>query len=152
MQTMLTRLPRWVTTLMAVLGVAGIGGLMQLLPIAKDLTNPPVLQEPAWDSPQTRDLTRRACFDCHSNETVWPWYSQIAPLSWMIAQDVFGARATFKCSEGVPDPNLTPQEIHAIVEEGEMPPGLYLLSHPGARLSLAEIRLLADGLSRSMQP
>mgnify|MGYP001580179689 FL=1 len=61
--------------------------LMQLLPVWLLKTNPPVAAEPKWDSEQTRALTKRACFDCHSNETVWPWYSNVAPASWLIIFD-----------------------------------------------------------------
>ncbi|MCB0186228.1 MAG: heme-binding domain-containing protein, partial [Caldilineaceae bacterium] len=67
--------------------IAAIVGI-QLLPAGVRRDNPPVVQEPPWDSPETRALAVRACFDCHSNETTWPWYSYIAPMSWMILQDV----------------------------------------------------------------
>jgi mono/diheme cytochrome c family protein len=60
----------------------------QLVPYGRDHDNPPVAAEPTWDTPTTRELARRACFDCHSNETQWPWYSNIAPLSWLIQRDV----------------------------------------------------------------
>ena len=46
--------------------------VMQLVPYGRAHTNPPVIAEPAWDSPRTRELAARACFDCHSNETKWP--------------------------------------------------------------------------------
>ena len=61
--------------------IVAVGGflLIQFVPFGRDHTNPPVVQEPKWDSPATRELAKRACFDCHSNETVWPWYSNIAP-------------------------------------------------------------------------
>ncbi len=62
--------------------------LIQLVPYGRNHTNPPVLQEPNWDSPQTRALAQRACFDCHSNETEWPWYSHVAPVSWLVQRDV----------------------------------------------------------------
>ncbi|HZY42825.1 MAG TPA: heme-binding domain-containing protein [Anaerolineae bacterium] len=62
-------------------------------------TNPPVVAEPNWDNPQTRALAQRACFDCHSNETVWPWYSRIAPPSWLITFDVFRGRRNLNFSE-----------------------------------------------------
>ena len=65
---------------------------IQLIPYGRAHANPPVLAEPAWDSPATRDLAVRACFDCHSNETVWPWYSNIAPVSWLVQRDVDGGR------------------------------------------------------------
>ena len=68
--------------------IVAVGGflLIQLVPFGRDHTNPPVVQEPKWDSPATRELAKRACFDCHSNETVWPWYSNIAPVSWLVAR------------------------------------------------------------------
>jgi hypothetical protein len=60
-----------------------VGGflLIQLVPYGRAHANPPVVKEPAWDSPTTRALAKRACFDCHSNETVWPWYTNVAPVS-----------------------------------------------------------------------
>jgi hypothetical protein len=54
---------------------------IQLVPYGRDHTNPPVTAEPRWDSPQTRTLAVSACFDCHSNETAWPWYTNVAPFS-----------------------------------------------------------------------
>ena len=60
----------------------------QLIPFGRSHTNPVVVKEPTWDSPTTRDLAKRACFDCHSNETVWPWYTNIAPVSWLTQRDV----------------------------------------------------------------
>jgi Haem-binding domain len=62
--------------------------LIQVVPYGRDHTNPPMHVEPSWDDPRTRELTLRACFDCHSNQTIWPWYSNIAPISWLIQRDV----------------------------------------------------------------
>ena len=73
----------------------GVLLIIQFVPYGRDHTNPPVIAEPAWDSPQTRALFFRACADCHSNETTWPWYSTIAPASWLITRDVMEGRATF---------------------------------------------------------
>ena len=61
--------------------VAALGLGVQLVPYGREHSNPPVTGEPQWDSPRTAELAKRACYDCHSNETVWPWYSNIAPLS-----------------------------------------------------------------------
>ena len=76
--------PRWITlfifALLAILAVVALALLIQLVPYGRAHTNPPVVAEPNWDSPQTRELAVRACFDCHSNETTWPWYSNIAPI------------------------------------------------------------------------
>ena len=58
-------------------------GAIQLVPYGHNRSNPPVTGEPAWDSPQTRAYAKQACFDCHSNETIWPWYSYVAPASWL---------------------------------------------------------------------
>jgi Haem-binding domain len=63
-------------------------------------TNPPVTTQIQWDSPKTQDLMRRACMDCHSNETVWPWYAQIAPISWLIVHDVDEGRSKMNLSTG----------------------------------------------------
>ena len=67
-----------------VIGSMVILFLIQAVPYGRDHINPPLNAEPAWDNPRTQELTVRACFDCHSNETVWPWYSYIAPISWLI--------------------------------------------------------------------
>ena len=58
---------------------------IQFVPYGRDHVNPPVGAEPTWDSPGTRTLAKQACFDCHSNETEWPAYSRVAPVSWLIA-------------------------------------------------------------------
>ena len=55
----------------------------QLVPYGRDHSNPPVRQEPAWNSLEFRTLAQRACFDCHSNETKWPWYASVRqPRGW----------------------------------------------------------------------
>jgi hypothetical protein len=116
-------------------------------------TNPPVVAEPHWDSPQTRALAQRACFDCHSNETVWPWYSRIAPPSWLVALDVFRGRRHLNFSEwGVASGEREGGGMGEAVEQiqrGAMPPGNYLPLHQDAKLSEAEKQLLIDGLRAS---
>ena len=78
----------------------GIGILLvaQLIPYGRVHSNPPVTLEPAWDSAATRELFFRACRDCHSNETVWPWYSHVAPVSWLVTSDVEEGREHFNVS------------------------------------------------------
>ena len=76
-----TRSRWWTVLAVAILLFIGI----QVVPYGHARTNPPVMAEPAWDSAATRELARQACFDCHSNETEWPWYSNIAPFSWCSA-------------------------------------------------------------------
>ena len=108
--------------------------------------NPAVVQEPAWDSPQTRELALRACFDCHSNETVWPWYSRIIPAAWLIRRDVNEGRRTLNFSDWSAG-GMETGEIGGIVAEGEMPPFYYVMIHPTAKLSQAELGALQQGLN-----
>jgi len=119
--------------------------LIQLVPYGRDHENPPVVAEPAWDSPQTRELAVRACFDCHSNETVWPWYSNVAPMSWLVQRDVDEGREHLNYSEW-----NRPQEgdeSAETVREGSMPPNYYTWTHSEARLTAAELSALEQGLA-----
>lgn len=132
----------WVKWGLAVL----LGGFLviQVVPYGRDHDNPPVVAEPSWDSAQTRELAARACFDCHSNETVWPWYSNVAPVSWLVQRDVDEGREELNYSEW-----NRPQEGDESAEtviEGSMPPRSYLLTHADARLTDAELAELVDGL------
>ena len=81
---------------LVLLGLVGLIAI-QFVPVNK--SNPPVVSEPRWDSPQTQALAERACYDCHSNQTRWPWYSNIAPISWVLAHNVQEGRATLNFSE-----------------------------------------------------
>ena len=123
--------------------------LIQLIPYGRNHTNPPVTQEPAWDTPQTRELVKRACFDCHSNETTWPWYSNIAPVSWLVFRDVVDGRRRLNFSEWH-RPRFRSGDMVGIVLEGEMPPSFYLPLHPSARLSASEKQLLVKGLTATL--
>ncbi len=58
--------------------------LIQVVPFGHSHTNPAVTKEPGWDSSDTASLFHRACYDCHSNQTTWPWYSNVAPVSWLV--------------------------------------------------------------------
>lgn len=130
------------------LAAAGLGLVLflgiQLVPYGRDHTNPPVLAEPAWDSPATRAYAVAACFDCHSNQTNWPWYSNIAPASWLIQHDVDEGRAALNWSEwGAGGEGGEAAEVYS---EGEMPPFTYLIAHPEARLSDADRAAFLQGL------
>jgi hypothetical protein len=121
----------------------------QLVPVSR--TNPPVNGE-IDAPPDVRALLERSCYDCHSNETVWPWYSRVAPASWLVARDVRKARDELNFSEWADysekrlDHKL--EEIDEHVEDREMPAPIYLPLHPEARLSDAERETLV-GWSRS---
>lgn len=114
---------------------------IQLVPV--DHTNPPVVSEPHWDSPKTRVYAERACFDCHSNETKWPWYSYVAPLSWTVADHVYEGREHFNVSEW---PSGEGEEAAETLLEGTMPLWEYTLLHPEAELTQAEMKEFAAGL------
>ncbi len=126
-----------------------VGGfvLMQLVPYGRNHNNPPVVSEPNWDSPETRALAVRACYDCHSNETRWPWYTNVAPFSWLIQREVNEGREELNFSTwGQSGEGEEGGELAESVYEGGMPPPQYLLLHPTARLTDAEKQALARGL------
>lgn len=117
--------------------------VIQLVPM--DRTNPPAETEvPA--SVEVRSILRRACYDCHSNETTWPWYSRIAPVSWLIARDVREGRKELNLSTW--NRYTTTTQLKKLrkswneVAEGEMPPWMYLPLHPSARLSADDLAAL----------
>ncbi len=137
----------------ALLGLAALFILIQLVPYGRQHTNPPVVQEPQWASPQAREVARRACFDCHSNETVWPWYSHIAPVSWLVQHDVDEGRSRLNFSDwnGAVhgergEAGEAAEEIGKVLKRGEMPPAVYLIQHPSAKLSEADKQTLLNGL------
>jgi len=122
--------------------------LIQLVPFGRAHDNPAVVSEPNWDSPETRALAERACFDCHSNESVWPWYSNVAPVSWLVQDHVDEGRAHINFSDWINSGDV--DELSEVVEKGEMPLASYLLLHPEAKLTDAERAALADGLAATV--
>lgn len=140
-----------------ILGITIAGFLLiQLVPYGRNHSNPAVVAEPKWDSPQTRALAVRACFDCHSNETTWPWYSRVAPVSWLVQRDVDEGRATMNLSEwGATQPPSSDREreqrardakeIGQTILRNRMPPAIFLIMHPDANLTQEEREQLANG-------
>lgn len=128
-----------------VLAGAVVFAAIQLVPYGRAHRNPPVRAEPAWDSPSTRGLAVRACFDCHSNETEWPWYANVAPVSWLIQRDVEEGRRAVNYSEW-DRRQEEGAESAASVEKGAMPPWYYTLVQSKARLTPAEREALVRGL------
>lgn len=117
--------------------------------IQPDRSNPPVTREIRWDSEATAELARTTCYDCHSNETDWPWYSSVAPVSWLVAEDVVDGREHLNFSTW-DEPNHGAEEIVEVVEEGEMPLARYVVLHPGARLDDESRAALAAGLRATL--
>ena len=135
----MTKKARIILTILIAAVVVLLG--IQLIPVKHD--NPPVQQEPPWDSQQTRAYAKRACFDCHSNETDWPWYAYVAPISWFTAGHVHEGREHLNFSEWPLGEEHDPAEE---VEEGKMPLRSYTWLHPEARLTKAEKQEFIDGL------
>jgi hypothetical protein len=92
-----------------------------------------------WDSPRTRELAVRACFNCHSDQTVWPWYADVAPVSWFIEFDVEAARSVVNFSEWNRSYDLALYSGQSI-RTGNMPPIKYRMAHPEADLTEQELR------------
>ncbi len=119
--------------------------LIQGVPYGCSHTNPPGRAEPKWPSPRVRELAVRACFDCHSNETPWPWYSHVAPMSWLVQRDVDRARQRLNFSAW-DRPQRKVGDAAEELEQGEMPPWYYLPMHAQARLNDTEKAELVAGL------
>lgn len=132
-----------------ILGIAVVAVLIQFIPYGKDYTNPPVVSEPQWDSMQTKVLFDKACANCHSNKTTYPWYSKVAPISWLVAFDVEEGREHFNVSMWGAQKKNKGDEAAEEVEDGEMPPFYYLPTHPEAKLTQAETQQLILGLEKT---
>lgn len=117
--------------------------------IRPSLTNPPLSAEPKWDSPRTREFVRRACFDCHSNQTAYPWYSQIAPVRWLLWDHVEEGREHLNFSQ--PDSDLDVDDMVEAIRSNDMPLWDYRILHPASRLTPREKDSLVVGLLRTFE-
>ena len=136
---------------LCLVGVVGLLVLAQAVPYGRSHSDPRMTKEPVWNSPRTRELTKRACFDCHSNETTWPWYSNVAPQSWLIQRDVDGGRGALNFSEWDRPQDAGIGDIADAVNGGGMPPWYYMILHSRSRLSRAEKKQLVEGLQKTFQ-
>jgi mono/diheme cytochrome c family protein len=133
-----------------IIGIALIVLLIaaQFVPVSR--ANPPISREVKWDTPATRALAQRACFDCHSNETTWVWFDYVAPASWYVAHHIDDGRRALNFSAW-DQPNSDFEEISRSIKNGEMPLWDYLLLHPNAKLTAAEQAVLLNGLQATFQ-
>ena len=124
--------------------------LIQLVPYR--ISNPSARNEPNWDSPQTRALAVRACYDCHSNEVKTPWYGKIAPVSWWLTNHVDDGRATLNFSDWKNSRGEGAGDAAETVVNGSMPPSYYTWFglHATAKLTPAEKQQLAAGLTATL--
>ncbi|HYL63832.1 MAG TPA: heme-binding domain-containing protein [Candidatus Methylomirabilis sp.] len=139
---------RWKRVL---LGLVVVLVVAQLIPVAK--TNPPVeATRTLWAAsavpPEVSAILQRSCQDCHTNRTTWPWYSHVAPVSWVVVSDVNGARQHMNLDEwGAYDLEKKQSRLTKICEElksGDMPDSKYTLIHRGARLTDQQRSTLCD--------
>jgi len=117
--------------------------VIQLIPV--EAMENPESQTPLNEPPEVVAILKRSCYDCHSNEVRWPWYSRIAPASWLVAQDVVEGRESLNFSEWPEDPDdqaFSREQVWDSIESGEMPLWFYLPLHPEARLSDEDKALL----------
>jgi len=128
---------------LSLVSLACAGLAIQLVPVQR--SNPPVLadlQAPA----EVKAILKTSCYDCHSNESVWPWYSRVAPVSWLVASDVARGRRHFNFSTWDSYDAKKQQRILARtvreVERGDMPPWYYTIKHGDAKLTPAQRALL----------
>ena len=142
-------LKRVLKVLLAVLVVPFIGAQF----VRPALTNPPVDESKTIFATgkvpaDVRGILERSCADCHSHATVWPWYSKVAPMSWLVAEDVEEGREELNFSLwGDYEPKRAEHKLEELcekVEEGEMPLKKYTFLHPRAKLSDADRRHLCE--------
>jgi len=134
----------------------GVGALLVLIQLVSfERTNPPVDGE--LDAPpDVKPLLKRACYDCHSNETTWPWYSKVAPVSWLVHRDVVEGRKhlNFSIWASVAEERKA-KKLDDVVEEvegGDMPPWFYLPMHPEAKLSPEEQQRVLTWARHAAEP
>jgi hypothetical protein len=130
----ITKLLKW--------GVAGLAAVFLLLQLVQPArTNAPVTNDflkATGAPPEVAGMFRAACYDCHSEETRWPWYSYMAPISWQIAQDVNEGRRHVNFSDWPTKTELARKKIENMsdeIDDGDMPLKKYTLIHKDARLT-----------------
>ena len=132
-----------------VLGGLGLFLLIQLVPYGRDHKNPPVTQAAVFHSATVNQIITDSCADCHSNLTKWPWYTNVAPASWLVTSDVNGGRENLNLSEwNTPQPAL--DRVVRAIQSGSMPPLKYKVmpNHSKARLSSTQKKELIAGFTQ----
>ena len=114
------------------------------------ITNPPVsgeIEAPA----EIKSILKTSCYDCHSNETAWPWYSKVAPVSWLIIDDVNSGRQKVNFSEWDKYSNAKKEKkmknIWEEVNSDKMPIKSYTFIHPQSVLDFTQKSLLKKWVS-----
>lgn len=137
----LWRVVRWPLLVTGVVFVA-----IQFAPYGWGHPNPPVRADAPWPSEESERIARESCYGCHSNETDWPAYSYVAPMSWLVRSDVERGRDELNFSDWADDADDADDAVEVVLE-GSMPPDRYTMIHRGARLSEAEVDQLVQALN-----
>ncbi|RME92258.1 MAG: heme-binding protein [Candidatus Hydrogenedentota bacterium] len=132
-----------------ILAIVGVFLIIQLIPV--DRNNPPVSEE--WNPDrEIKQIIQKSCYDCHSNKTKWPWYSYVAPVSWLVAHDVKEGREELNFTEmdRYSERRFKRKLRHALEEvyEKEMPLPIYVLMHPEAKVTDEEFTKLKNYLEK----
>jgi len=125
--------------------------IFQFIPYGKDKTNPKTDKTLEINAPQNvKAILKKSCYDCHSNETKWPWWSYVAPISWSISDDVIGGRETLNFSIWK---KYSPKKIKKFKREiyrtvaGPMPLPQYTWVHKGTKLTKQEVKIIRNWAS-----
>ena len=131
------------------LGIVLVGLLLviQLVPYGRDHTNPPVEAQAKIANPEAQRLWDQSCADCHSNLTTWPWYSNVAPVSWLVQDHVDEGRTEMNLSKWQTMPQPDMGEVREQITSGEMPPWNYSIIH--GSLSAQDKKVLVAGLTET---
>ena len=123
----------------------GLTVAIQLVPYGWRHPNPPVTSDAPWPDAASERIARESCYSCHSHETDWPAYSYVAPMSWLVRNDVEQGRDELNFSRWDRDDGEADDAVEAIVD-GDMPPGRYTAIHRGATLTEDEAERLVAAL------
>ena len=135
------RMKKGLWTGLGVFAVVLLGA--QFIPVPR--TNPPVEQDLSTP-PNVKAILKASCYDCHSNETVWPWYSQVAPVSWLVSRDTIVGRQHLNFSTW--NRYLPEQQAELVagsmrrIRRGRMPPWFYTIKHTDGKISPEKLAVL----------
>lgn len=118
---------------------------IQFVPYGWHHSNPPVVQDAPWPNAASASIARESCYGCHSNETDWPLYSYVAPMSWLVRGHVDDGRDRLNFSRWDRDSDEADDAVDEVLE-GQMPLSQYTLIHRSAKLTAAETQILVDAL------
>ncbi len=117
--------------------------------------NPGDIHNEVLVNPEVSGILKAACYDCHSNETKYPWYASVAPVSWLVIHDTNEGRDELNFSEwatySAKRKHHKLEEVIEMVEEGEMPLAVYNITHPEGRLTDAQIEALISWAKARME-